>query len=170
MKLEPKILAMISYHHNIISYHHHKGCQTLFEESSPALNNCYQTTPALHSHCYLMEPLITKPCLWWKLNPPKKQTARKHQLRRSVIMILILSHKQHWVRWATLHLTLTTQLLFWKLLETERGKVVKEMIFSFWRFAKGCPWSLDTILMHCTPLSDTSPAEPQHIAQKGRMS
>ena len=166
MKVEPKILAMISYHHNIISYHHHKGCQTLFEESPLALNNCYQTTPALHSHCYLMEPLITKPCLWWKLNHPKKQTARKHQLRRSVILILILSHKQHWVRWATLQLTLTTQWLFWKIFETARG----EVDFFFLTFAKGCPWSLDTILMHCTPHSDTGPAEPQHIGQKGRMS
>ena len=90
MKLEPKILAMISYHHNIISYHHHKGCQTLFEESSAALNNCYQTTPALHSHCYLMEPLITMTLM--KTEPAKEKRLHESTNFVGVIMILILSH------------------------------------------------------------------------------
>ena len=66
-----------------------------------------------------------------KTEPAKEKRLHESTNFVGVIMILILSHKQHWVRWATLHLTLKTQLLFWKLLETERGKVVKEMIFSF---------------------------------------
>ena len=152
------------------SYHHHiRLPDTLwrvlsrFEQLLP--NNSGTTQPLLSNGAVNNQamPLM------------KTEPAKENRLHEStnfvfvgVIMILILSHN---TGWGGLHYSQPWQHsdCFGRSSRRKR-KGGKKMIFSFWRFAKGCPWSLDTILMHCTPLSDTGPAESQHIGQKRRMS